>query len=227
MLATSARHSAYSRKVRAQDYGAMILAHQYVAQNAMDLIDYGRDEKGKDYAALIQAFSRFLLDRMVSEWSDFPRNPRLRKSEDLMTPTGPPITQLMGINMQTVNTCSVCGTGKERATTTQVIEMVYPRQPGPDFATILRDSIIREIGHKATCSTCKRLVPFSSRRSFVAKELPPVLAVHACATGADQLAIWKDQRKATFLGPTVTFKGYKEGANVDEDEVTYVVRVSP
>jgi hypothetical protein len=195
------------------------------ANNATDLIEYGRDEQGKDYVALIQAFSRFLLDRLVSEWSHFPRNPRLRTSLDLATPASAPMTQLMGINLQTVNTCSICGATKERMTTSHVIEMVYPRQPGPNFSTILRDSIIREIGHKATCSTCKRAVPFSSRRSFVARELPPVLVVHASVTSAEQLAIWKDQRKITFLGPQVTIKGYKEGDNVDDDETVYTVRV--
>jgi PAB-dependent poly(A)-specific ribonuclease subunit 2 len=197
------------------------------ANNAMDLVEYGRDDLSKDYAALIQAFSRFLLDRLVSEWSHFPRNPRLLKSASLTAPAAAPITQLMGIHMQTINTCSICSASKERATMSNVVEMVYPRQPGPAFDTLLRDSIIREIGHKATCGTCKRAVPFSSRRSFAARDLPPVLVVHACVTSPDQLAMWRDQRKTSFLGPRVTIRGFKEGTEVEEDEVTYAVRVRP
>jgi hypothetical protein len=190
----------------------------------MDLIEYGKDEQGKDYSARIQAFSRFLLDRLVAEWNSFPRNPRLRKSLDLMTPAAPPITQLTGLSMQTITACSICSSAKERSTISHVIEMVYPRQAGPDFSTLLRDSIIREIAHKATCSNCKRLVPFWSRRSFAAEDLPPVMVVHACITSADQQLVWRDQRKATFLTPSVNIKGHGEGIE-DNTEVEYTVRV--
>jgi PAB-dependent poly(A)-specific ribonuclease subunit 2 len=200
--------------------------NDYSANNAPDLIDYGREELDKDYAALIQAFSRFLLDRLLSEGTVHSHHPRLLKSRYSNMSPPPPITQLTGINMRAINACSICSSARERTTSVNIIELMYPRQPGPDsdFTAVLRDSLVREIGHKANCATCKRLVPHTSRRVFKAQDLPPVLVVHACVSTTDQLSIWKDQRKSTFLRPTVTIKGNGEEEN--GDEVTYVVRVS-
>jgi PAB-dependent poly(A)-specific ribonuclease subunit 2 len=92
---------------------------------------------------------------------------------------------------------------------------------------VLRDSLVREITHKATCGACRRPAPFFSRRTFDARALPPVLAVHACVANEEQLAVWRDSRKATFLSPEVAIRGHSEApAEANEaDEVTYEIRV--
>ena len=47
-----------------------------VAQNAIDIIDYGREPTEVDYAHMIQSFHRFLLDRLTKE-GNLPAHPHI------------------------------------------------------------------------------------------------------------------------------------------------------
>lgn len=200
------------------------------ANNATDLVEYGRETPGMDYSLMIQSFNRFMVERLVGEWNGHPYNPRLRKSADHRAPALPPITQLFGINVKTVNVCSSCKTPRSKDVTTHVVDLIYPRTQsgGIDFAGVLRQSLIREVSHKATCRSCSKTVPFTSRRMFTAKNLPPILAVNACVGGSeDHHRMWMDGRKSTFLSPRIEIKGEigtEAGSDDPPDTAVYEIR---
>jgi PAB-dependent poly(A)-specific ribonuclease subunit 2 len=96
-----------------------------------------------------------------------------------------------------------------------------------DFASILRNSLLRHSTYKATCASCnKQFSTFNSRRSIATKDLPPILAVNAAAFTEDNLRYWKDTRsQQTFLKPTVELRGQVNGQD-DPELVLYELRVS-
>ncbi|KZT11602.1 cysteine proteinase [Laetiporus sulphureus 93-53] len=200
--------------------------------NAIELIDYGRESAELNYAHMIQAFHRFLVDHLSSEGNSFPHNPSLlpspSSSPNLHSPAPAPITQLLGIDAKNVITCTHCKAVREKENMTHVIDMIYPRKPGDvtpevDFASMLRHSLLRPTTHKATCQTCKQFSTFESRRSIRTRDLPPILAVNAAVFTEDTFKFWRDQRNQTFLKPTIEVRGQVEG--IDEPEaVIYELR---
>ena len=93
-----------------------------------------------------------------------------------------------------------------------------------DFASILRNSLLRQMTHKATCQTCKQFATFSSRRSISTSDLPFVLAVNASAYNDENLGFWLDDRDQAFLMPQVEIQGQVEGED-DPDVAIYKLRV--
>jgi hypothetical protein len=96
--------------------------------------------------------------------------------------------------------------------------------PATDFASILRNSLLRQMTHKATCQTCKQFATFSSRRSISTRDLPLVLAINASAYNDENLGFWLDNRNQTFLTPQVEIQGQIEGED-DLDIAIYKLRV--
>ncbi|PCH38436.1 hypothetical protein WOLCODRAFT_97122 [Wolfiporia cocos MD-104 SS10] len=220
--------------------------------NAIELIDYGRESAELNYAHMIQAFHRFLVDHLSSEGNAFPHNPALLPSAAPRTPSGAhspapaPVTQLFGIDAMNVITCAQCQAVREKENMTHVIDLIYPRKAATafnatmasntttplvpteppsdaDFATILRHSILRPTTHKATCQTCKRFASFESRRSIRTKDLPPILAVNANVFTEETHKFWMDSKGQTFLKPTVSLCGQLEGVD-DPEEAVYELR---
>ncbi len=97
-------------------------------------------------------------------------------------------------------------------------------QSSADFASILRNSLIREMSHKATCQTCKQFANFESRRAIPTKDLPPILAVNANVYNQETSRFWLDGRPSTFLKPTVELTGQVDGIG-DSDVAVYEIRV--
>ncbi|KIY66064.1 hypothetical protein CYLTODRAFT_455741 [Cylindrobasidium torrendii FP15055 ss-10] len=180
--------------------------------NNIDLIDYGRESKDADLGHTIQSFHRFLVDHLSAEGNAFPHNPMLKKptgygssalaqTADMYNPAAAPITQLMGLDAKNVITCLTCKATRAKDNVTHIIDLIYPRkaisneiQPPTDFASILRDSLLRQMTHKATCQSCKLFSTFSSRRSIATKDLPPILALNACLAGsAENFKLWMDK----------------------------------
>ena len=94
-----------------------------------------------------------------------------------------------------------------------------------DFASLLRNSLLRPTTHKATCQTCKHFATFESKRSIRSRDLPPLLAVNAACHSEETHKFWRDNRGQTFLKPTVDLHGQLEGVE-DPEGVTYELRVS-
>ncbi|KAK0185791.1 ubiquitin carboxyl-terminal hydrolase-domain-containing protein [Armillaria mellea] len=202
--------------------------------NAIDLIDYGRESNEVDHGHMIQSFHRFLVDHLSSEGNAFPRNPVLVKRPsfipDSYNPAAAPITQLMGIDARNVITCMNCKVVRTKENVTHIVDLIYPRkagsnevQPANDFTNILRDSLLRQMTHKATCQTCKQFSTFSSRRSIASADLPAILAVNACVNSEDNLKIWMDRRNQTFLQSHVELQGQVEGVD-DPEKIVYELR---
>ncbi|KAK0458455.1 ubiquitin carboxyl-terminal hydrolase-domain-containing protein [Desarmillaria tabescens] len=202
--------------------------------NAIDLIDYGRESNEVDHGHMIQSFHRFLVDHLSSEGNAFPRNPVLVKRPsyipDPYNPAAAPITQLMGIDARNVITCMNCKAVRTKENVTHIVDLVYPRkvasnevQPANDFTNILRDSLLRQMTHKATCQTCKQFSTFSSRRSIASADLPAILAVNACVNSEDNLKTWMDRRNQTFLPSRVELQGQVEGVD-DPEKIVYELR---
>ncbi|KAH9857626.1 ubiquitin carboxyl-terminal hydrolase-domain-containing protein [Lenzites betulinus] len=201
--------------------------------NAIELIDYGRESADLTYAHMIQMFHRFLVDRLSTEGNSFPHNPTLLPDAGPADPHSPapaPITQLMGIDAKNIIVCSSCHAVREKENMTHLIDLIYPvRKPTndpaqeTDFASILRNSLLRRTTHKATCQSCKLFAAFESRRAIRSRDLPPVLAVNAAVHNEDTQKFWLDQRRQTFLKPTVELRGQVDGMD-DPESVVYELR---
>ncbi|KAF5372867.1 hypothetical protein D9758_001617 [Tetrapyrgos nigripes] len=195
--------------------------------NAIELIDYGREPKEVDYAHMIQSFHRFLVDHLSSEGNAFPQNPVIVRDSSFNfnehNPAPAPVTQLLGIDAKNVITCSNCKAVREKENMTHIVDLVYPRRninaslPSTDFASILRDSLLRKMSHKATCQTCKHFATFTSRRSIPTRDLPSILAVNTCVNSEDNFSYWFDNRNQTFLKPRIEMRG--QVGDMDDPEV--------
>jgi hypothetical protein len=93
-----------------------------------------------------------------------------------------------------------------------------------DFTGILRNSLLREMTHKATCQTCKHFANFASRRSIPSRDLPPLLAINACVYNEENFKFWQDSRNQTFLKPQIELHGQIEGTD-DPEKAEYELRV--
>ncbi|OBZ75634.1 PAB-dependent poly(A)-specific ribonuclease subunit PAN2 [Grifola frondosa] len=207
-----------------------VLAH---VNNAIELIDYGRESAELNYAHMIQSFHRFLVDHLSTEGNSFPHNPSLLPDilpANLLSPAPAPITQLLGIDAKNVITCSNCKAVREKENLTYIIDMLYPRKPPSndpsnetDFTSMLQNSLLRQTTHKATCQTCKHFATFETRRSIRSKDLPPILAVNAAVFNEETHRFWRDQRRQTFLKPVIQLRGQLEGMD-DPESVIYELR---
>jgi len=97
----------------------------YLATNATELVDYGRQGADVDYSRIIQGFHRFLVDLMALE-SGIHGNIKFDSTShnSLMTP----VTQLMGLELSTVTKCFNCKAVREKTNVLHVVDMVYPRR---------------------------------------------------------------------------------------------------
>ncbi|KAF8636661.1 hypothetical protein AX17_003467 [Amanita inopinata Kibby_2008] len=204
------------------------------AQNALELIEYDRDSAGISHAQKIQTFHRFLVDHLNQEGNLSPYNPIIFKSEGgyagESSSVPAPITQLLGIDGRNIVTCTNCKTTREKEMMTHVTDLTYPRKSNPadsqpimNFATILRDSLLRQTAHRTTCQACKQLSSFSSRRSIPSRDLPPILALNACVFSEESHSFWIDTKNQTFLSPFIQLHGQIQGID-DAMPVTYEIR---
>ncbi|KAJ6546999.1 ubiquitin carboxyl-terminal hydrolase-domain-containing protein [Mycena capillaripes] len=193
--------------------------------NAIELIDYGREPTEVDYALMIQSFHRFLLDHLSSEGNSFPHNPLILKNpssiQAALLPVAAPVTQLLGIDAKNLIICMNCKAVREKENMTHVIDLTYPRPVGEpqalEFTSILRNAILRQMSHKATCQTCKHFSNFTSRRSIASRDLPPILAINASVYSPESLNYWLDNKNQRFLKPQIQLHGQVEG--VDDPEL--------
>uniref|UniRef100_D8PTC9 PAN2-PAN3 deadenylation complex catalytic subunit PAN2 n=1 Tax=Schizophyllum commune (strain H4-8 / FGSC 9210) TaxID=578458 RepID=D8PTC9_SCHCM len=201
------------------------------ATNAIELVDYGREPANVDYASMIQTFNRFLVDSMSSEGNAFPQNPVLLPSlrpADAHSPAAAPVTQLMGLDAKTLVICRTCNAVREKESMTHVVDLTYPRRSPndtstPDFASLVRGALLRELTHKATCQSCKRFSTFTSRRTIPSRELPPLLAVNTAVHDEETLRPWLDVRRQRFLTPQVELRGDINGVD-DQETALYEIR---
>lgn len=248
-----ARLSAFWRKVGCPSLFCFN-ANDILVSNALDLIDYGREPKELDYAYMIQSFQRFLFEHLVAEGNDPRSNPVVVKGSSYeynqQNPVPPPITQLVGIDAKNVVTCLHCKTSKSKDNMTHIVDLIYPRTvcildtfephhltcppqilpndtvPYSDFPTILRNSLLRKMTHKATCQTCgKNFSNFSTRREIATRDLPSTLAVNACVNTDDNFKYWFDHRNQTFLKPQIALHGEVDDVE-DPEAAIYQLRVS-
>ncbi|ETW85417.1 hypothetical protein HETIRDRAFT_432176 [Heterobasidion irregulare TC 32-1] len=201
-----------------------VLAH---IENKIELVDYGRDSIYMDYAHMIQAFHRFLIDKIGSEGNMFSSNPSIVPSA---LPAVAPISQLLGLNSKNIIMCTSCKAVREKEHNTHIVDLVYPRKAvstdsnsAMDFASILYTSLVRRNGYKATCQKCKQFVNFESVHSIPTRNLPPILALNANVHSEESLEYWLDSRKTTFLKPRVQLRGQTEGID-DFQSAIYELR---
>ncbi|KAF8590468.1 hypothetical protein K439DRAFT_1329688 [Ramaria rubella] len=202
------------------------------------IIDYGRETPDSDYASKIQTFNRFMLEQLISEGNAFPHNPRIVSPAaetithgNFIAPAPAPITQLFGIDAKSNIVCLSCGARRDK----EGLAHVTPSNempPPSDFASILRNALVRDTSYRATCQTCKQLTTQRSRRIIPSWDLPPILAVNACVYSEDHLQFWLDGRNGRFLSPRVGIRletetsqpgGIVEGVD-DPDAVLYELR---
>lgn len=206
----------------------------YTVNNAIELMDYGRESAELNYAHMIQMFHRFLVDHLSSEGNSFPHNPSLLPNSgpaNLLSPAPAPITQLLGVDAKNIIICTSCRAVREKENMTHLIDLTYPVRRSSsndlasemDFASILRNSLLRQTTHKATCQTCKQFATFESRRSIRTRDLPPILAVNAAVHNEETHRFWRDQRRQTFLKPRIELRGQVEGMD-DPETVVYELR---
>lgn len=100
-----------------------------IAANAIELVDYGRENKDVDYAQKIQIFHRFLLDHLIAEGSTQPQNPVIVQRRSIDAQRAPsPITQMIGVDAKNVIVCQQCKAVREKDNLTHVLDLAYPRK---------------------------------------------------------------------------------------------------
>lgn len=108
------------------------LADSEIPANALGLMDVDDTASQVAYSSLIQICNRFLLETMNSESDRGQSNTRLLKAEASpparLIPA--PLSQIMGLSVRTTSTCSQCGFRTARDSTTNVLDLVYPRKVG-------------------------------------------------------------------------------------------------
>ncbi|THH06212.1 hypothetical protein EW145_g4234 [Phellinidium pouzarii] len=201
--------------------GALAQAHNQIAY-----IDFGRP--AHSYSDTIQGFHRFLLDQLSSEGNNFPHNPLIVPAQNA-TPSmiAAPVTQLLGLDTKTNIYCSSCKGRRQKEGMTHVVDLIFPKSAATsstsslDFATIVRDSLLRRSAYKATCPLCKQFSTNESRKSIASADLPPILALNTSIyePGLATHHLWLDarHRQGTFVQPLVDIRGQVDG--VDEAEV--------
>lgn len=107
-------------------------AQTFEDANAIELIDFGRENSEVDYAQKIQIFHRFLIDHLSSEGNFFPHNPILLRQNGAnagdhnLAPA--PITQLIGVDAKNVIVCSSCKAVRVKENMTHVVDLIYSRK---------------------------------------------------------------------------------------------------
>jgi PAB-dependent poly(A)-specific ribonuclease subunit 2 len=105
-----------------------VIIHIRSAQNAIELIEYGRESGEVDYAQRIQTFHRFLIEHISQEGNAFSHNPIINNSVNDPRPPSAPITQLLGFDGKNLITCLDCNATREKEMVTHVIDLTYPRK---------------------------------------------------------------------------------------------------
>ncbi|KAL5528994.1 hypothetical protein ACEPAG_4968 [Sanghuangporus baumii] len=206
-----------------------VLAQAY---NQISYIDYGRP--AHNYSDTIQGFHRFLLDQLSSEGNNFPQNPLIVPSENT-TPSmiAAPVTQLLGLDAKTNIYCTSCKGRRQKEGMAHVTDLMFPKsgptgqQAALDFATIVRESLLRGNVYKATCPLCKQFSTNESRKSISTKDLPPILALNTSIyeSGIPSHRLWIDSRhrQGTFVQSFIEIRGQIEGVD-DPEVVQYELR---
>ncbi|PVG02168.1 hypothetical protein CPB86DRAFT_811668 [Serendipita vermifera] len=174
------------------------------------VIDYVQDGREPNYGSKIQIFNRFLVENLRVEGNDPLKNPLIVSRFPDSLNNASPISQLLSIDSKSVTICSHCKKSREKADTSHIVDLIYPRKaasnestPPSDFASILRNSLLRDYTHKAICQFCKQLTIQTTRRPLTSQELPPLLLVNASVHNDEALKFWRDTRLTRFLKPFV------------------------
>ncbi|KAB5596531.1 PAB-dependent poly(A)-specific ribonuclease subunit PAN2 [Ceratobasidium theobromae] len=197
---------------------------------ALGVVDYQTEGLKRDYGAIIQVFNRFLLEEMSAR-SDLPgANPRLTRAH-AETEEGVEnvarksvVTQLMGIDAQSIVVCSACGSVTGKDTLGHVVDLTLLRKPQSTatFASLLSASILRETTHRSVCQSCKQQATFRTQRIVPASALPPVLAVNTAILTDDAGSIWRAKGQ-NFLTPEVKITCGRDGRETVDYELRSMV----
>ncbi|KAF8758936.1 hypothetical protein RHS01_02539 [Rhizoctonia solani] len=214
----------------------VLIARQQLLQNdsqiqqagALGVVDYQAEGLKRDYGAIIQVFNRFLLEEMSTR-SDVPDgNPWLiNVDEDQVMTNGASkstVTQLMGIDAQSIVVCGACGATTEKDTLSHVVDLTFLRKPQLNitFSSLLSASILRETTHRSVCQSCKQQATFHTQRIVPAAALPPVLAVNTAILTDDAGSVWRAKGQ-NFLTPEVSITCGRDGKETADYELRSMV----
>lgn len=174
------------------------------------------EDEQSSYGTLIQNFNRWLLsifsvESVVNGETFNIRSTRLSA-----------IDQIVGLETKTTNTCTQCGHVSSRDTTTQVLDLAYPKKVST-FTELLQASIVRETSTKASCTNCRNFTYLHSKREIgMLEELPPVLCVNAMTSDG----VWSNRRGEHFLPDRIAFSFDDGQMRINEDDgVVYNLKV--
>lgn len=194
---------------------------------ALGLIDE-TNGNAPSYTSMIQNLNRWLLstfsaESVVADVEDV-RVKRRDVADLVLADKGSEsmIDQILGLPMRTTNTCANCGHTTQRETTLHTIDLIYPKEAGPDtaFTELLQSGVMRETTTRATCVNCKMFASLNSKRNISRggeSSLPSVLSVNAMATTAEQRLVWQDQlvnKEMRFFLPTTIDIGVTSDGSV-------------
>eukprot|EP00124_Ichthyophonus_hoferi_P000743 Ihof_evm3s30 gene=Ihof_evmTU3s30 len=147
------------------------------------------EEDNTNYAQLIQKFNRFLLQQVQQEMAAQPDHaslPDFFRMEQIMH-----------------SRCSQCGTETVQDTHSVMVDMIYPNQAttsSPSFATLLKESLLREDRAKVWCTRCQSYQP--TLQSKTVTSLPQLLSINCSINKESDLKYWHHAEDAESFLPT-------------------------
>lgn len=185
------------------------------------------DQVKPDQSSLIQKFNRWLLTSFgVEDSLDVPPCVLERTLESLSLTDDsahrlPPISQVMALTGETINTCSSCSSSSVKKSVAHVIDLLYPRSSA-SFSAILRASLIRDSTVKVMCPSCKRSTIMQSRRLLERRggrlaPVPPVLCLNASILSEEHRQCWNSRSGERFLPNYIRIRP-AEGKSIEVSE---------
>ncbi|KAK9440964.1 Exonuclease, RNase T/DNA polymerase III [Metarhizium brunneum] len=142
------------------------------------------DPHGSSLNVMLQGLTRFLLDKIVSDYKS-------------MSPTSSAMEQILATSATSSIRCMNCRSEYTRPGSTYVNDLLYPpfkppgrnaKMPRVTFSQVLKSSVERETTSKGWCGRCQRYQTIATRKTI--HNIPAVLMLNTAITSHDHRILW-------------------------------------
>ncbi|KAK9473883.1 ubiquitin carboxyl-terminal hydrolase-domain-containing protein [Dipodascopsis tothii] len=182
---------------------------------ALGLLEEEGASRRSPLGPLVQAFNRFLLERIAVEGRSREHGGPALSTEGLTPPELRLFESVAGVSQATAVRCSICASEAQRRGTSFVVDLVYPKHPlagnalvgsvsglggaGFDkraapppahvsFCAVLEQSLETRVHTRGWCETCRRYQLLTTTKRV--QSLPPVLSLNTAIDSPASRQLW-------------------------------------